>query len=526
MRTLVSRTLVTGLLLLTLPHFLHGEEKGLSPEVAAELLKKAEVATEKITDADGAASAYWSIGALFVEAGMNKPAVNVLAKARAGALKVKDRMRRWELVEIIAREEARAGAAVDIDNYMSKGENEAQQSAVVSSIACGLWEKRDKERAQALFYKAWKLAQKISGPYKEVFYLSLADDAARAGDSETAKEFYVRFKEYVAMLGGEAERVGLRKLGEAQLDVGQKAEALKTLQAAANGALQSDTPEEAGEIAGLLAGAGFAEEAAVVVDQFLEMLEKSGKPEAHKASLRGLFADTLNREGAFPGRVLDMLSHVSVDDRAYLLPEALMNLAIAGQPGAAGSRVAEVSGAEDRVSVMCAIADGWFKNGDAKQAEAWVERALVIAKSIEDPDIKREVMLEVAEQQVAVGKTELARATWKEVAAGGEVFRRAIMEREFFQMVESHNWDGAFKGLEAMQDSPDLAILRSGLATELAKEGELKQGTGRSEKASRGFTDTAGNCAARLRKTRIHDRNRSSAGTLKGGSPIRKSSSA
>ena len=46
------------------------------------LLKQAESAAEKITDPDGAASAYWSIGALLSEAKQDAAAITVLASAR------------------------------------------------------------------------------------------------------------------------------------------------------------------------------------------------------------------------------------------------------------------------------------------------------------------------------------------------------------------------------------------------------------------------------------------------------------
>ena len=63
--------------------------------------------------------------------------------------------------------------------------------------------------------------------------------------------------------------------------------------------------------------------------------------------------------------------------------------------------------------------------------------------------------------------------TWQGVATAGEEFRRAIAEREFFQMVEDHEWKRAEAALKGMADSPDVGVLQSGLAAELAKEGQL-----------------------------------------------------
>ena len=193
-----------------------------SRDVKIALLRQAETAADKIGDADGAASAYWSIGALFSDEGTKTDAVKVLEKARVKALAVKDRMRRWELVELVSREETRAGAAIDPNLYLPAAENNAQKSAVVSSLAAGYFEGGNRVKSAKLFEQAWKLAQEVEGPYKEVFFLSLADDASSAGDKVTAREFYTRFRAYVQMLGGEAELLGLRKLAEAQLEAGFK----------------------------------------------------------------------------------------------------------------------------------------------------------------------------------------------------------------------------------------------------------------------------------------------------------------
>ena len=441
---------------------------------AAELLKRAESAASKITDPDASASAYWSIGALHSEANAKAEARRVLEKARAKAFEVKDRMRRWELVEVIAREEAKAGATVGLDVYLEKAENEAQQSAVLSSVAAGQFENGQKADARALFEQAWQRAQKITGPYKEVFFLSLADDASRSGDLETAREFYVRFRDYVKTLGGEAEVLGMRKLGEAQLEARLREEALVTFQEAARVAFSGTAPEEAGEVAGLMVGGGFVDEAEKMVDAFLKDLEK-WEPASERAGLTALFADTLNREGAFPRKVLKLLERVSPDDRAYLLPEAAMNLASVGGQAEAVALLPKVAELEDQVSIMCAISEAWFKSGDKAQAAAWVQRGLVAARTIKQEDIQRESLLEVAEQQIAVGRPDDARKTWKEVAGAGEEFRRAIQERQFFQLVESHEWDKATAALEEMADSPDIGVLQSGMATELAKQGELER---------------------------------------------------
>ena len=101
--------------------------------------------------------------------------------------------------------------------------------------------------------------------------------------------------------------------------------------------------------------------------------------------------------------------------------------------------------------------------------------ALTAAHRVQEEDIRRESLLEVAEQQAAVGLEDEARKTWNLVAAEGEDFKRAIQEREFFQMVESKKWDEASAALKAMSDSPDVVILQTGLAAELAKHGELQQ---------------------------------------------------
>ena len=42
-------------------------------------------------------------------------------------------------------------------------------------------------------------------------------------------------------------------------------------------------------------------------------------------------------------------------------------------------------------------------------------------------------------------------------------------------MVEAHKWDEATAALKQMSDSPDISVLQSGLATELAKEGQLER---------------------------------------------------
>ncbi|MGK0188889.1 MAG: hypothetical protein ACI9R3_004703 [Verrucomicrobiales bacterium] len=446
---------------------------GVDAKVMA-LLRQGEAATEKLVDADGAASAYWSIGALLLENKADAEAVRVLAKAREKAFVVSNRLRKWELVEIVAREEARAGAVVDLDAYLKNATNEVQQSAMISAVAAGSFERGDKEKARTLFDRAWKLAEKISGPYKEVFFLSLADDASRAGDIETAKQFYLRFRDYVHMLGGEVEFLGMRKLGEAQLEVKLNNDALATFKVAADLALEGNAPEDAGEIAGLMAAAGFEKEANEVIAKFVVMLN-SWEPEQERSGLRALLADTLNREGVFPNRVLEMLKDVSADDRAYLLPEAAMNLASAGQQVAAASLLPQITEAEDQISVMCAISDAWVKAKNPAAAKEWVGRALTTARTIKEEDIQREVLLEVAEQQVSAGLAEDAKKTWKEVANAGKEFQRAIQEREFFQLVEAHQWQQASNALTAMADSPDISVLQSGLATELAKEGQLAQ---------------------------------------------------
>lgn len=439
-----------------------------------ELLKQGEEVAAQIKDDDGAASAYWSIGALLLENEADAEAAKLLAVAREKAFLVKDRMRRWELVEIIAKDEAKAGGAVNLDGYLERAENDAQKSAVVSATASGYFERGDKEKARALFDRAWKMAQKISGPYKEVFFLSLADDASRAGDLDTAKEFYARFKDYVHMLGGEAEYFGMRKLGEAQLEANLKEDALNTFSTAAKIAMEGNAPEDAGEIAGLMAAAGFTAEAEQIIAKFIEMLEK-WEPAAERPGLTALLADTLNREGVFPNRVMELLSDVSADDRAYLLPEAAMNLASSGDPVAAEKLLPRISEAEDQISVMCAISDAWGRKKDSAKSKDWVTRALATARTINEQDVRREVLLEVAEQQLSAGLEGEAKKTWKEVASAGEQFRRAIQEREFFQLVEAHEWDAAMAALAAMADSPDISVLQSGLATELAKEGQLER---------------------------------------------------
>ncbi|MCB1099236.1 MAG: hypothetical protein KDN22_26940 [Verrucomicrobiae bacterium] len=440
---------------------------------AVALLKEAQVAAAKITDADGAASAYWSIGALLTEAKQDEAAVAVLAIGREKAFAVRDRMRRWELVEIIAHEEAKAGANVDLDGYLAKAENDAQQSAVISSVAAGHFERGEKETSRKLFDRAWKHAEKISGPYKEVFFLSLADDAARAGDHETAKQFYGRFRDYLQMLGGQAEFLGMRKLGEAQLEAKLRDDALRTFQSAAAIALEGNAPEDAGEVAGLMAAAGFTQEADIVIGKFMALLEKS-EPAAERSQLAALLADTLNREGVFPGKVLELLKKVSADDRIYLLPEAAMNLASSGEKVAAAGLLPQVHEPEDQVSVMCAISDAWWKAKDADKAKDWATRALTTAKTIKEEDVQRESLLEVAEQLVSVGLSAEAKKTWQGVADTGEEFRRAIAEREFFQWVEDHDWKKAEAALKAMADSPDISVLQSGLAAELAKEGQIE----------------------------------------------------
>jgi tetratricopeptide (TPR) repeat protein len=343
---------------------------------------------------------------------------------------------------------------------------------VISSVAAGNFERGDKEASRKLFERAWKQAQKVDGPYKEVFFLSLADDASRAGDKETAKQFYGRFRDYLQMLGGEAEFLGMRKLGEAQLEAKMPEAALKTFQSAAEIAMEGNAPEDAGEIAGLMAAAGFSKEADALIEKFMLALAKL-EPEEERPGLAALLADTLNREGVFPRKVLELLKQVSADDRIYLLPEAAMNLASSGEMVAAAGLLPQVREAEDQVPVMCAISDAWWKAKDEVKAKDWAARALATAKTIKEDEVQRESLLEVAEQLVSVGLAAEARVTWQGVAAAGEEFRRAIAEREFFQMVEDHEWKRAEAALKSMADSPDVGVLQSGLAAELAKEGEL-----------------------------------------------------
>lgn len=452
-----------------------GQEPDSVPDASAiVLLQQAEVATEKILDADGASSAYWSIGALLSEAKANDEAIRVLARSRRKAFEVTNRMRRWELVEVIAREEAKAGSKVDLDLYLAQAENEAQRSAVISSVAAGYIEGGQEAKARVYFERAWQRAQKIEGPYKEVFFLSLADDAWRSGAVETARDFFGRFRDYVRMLGGEAEVFGIRKLGEAQLEAEFRDAALKTFEDAARVAIEAGAVEDAGEVAGLMVAGGFSKKADAVVADCIKLIEK-WEPVGERASLTALLADTLNREGAFPRRVLRLLKNVSAVDRAYLLPEAVLNLASAGAQVDAAKMLSKVSEIEDQVSIMCAISDAWFKAGDIAQAIAWVERGLAAARKIKSEEVSRESLLEVAEQQIAVGQASGARKTWKEVSKAGVEFRRAIQEREFFQLVEDHDWDAATAALAAMAGSPDIGVLQSGLATELAKQGQLQR---------------------------------------------------
>jgi tetratricopeptide (TPR) repeat protein len=447
------------------------------------LLQAAAEAAAKIEDPEGASSAYWSVGALQIEAGQPEAAAANLRLARDKAGLVKNRVRRWELMEVTAREEAKTTPTPELAPYVESAENSAQKSAVVSAAAAGLFESGRAKEARELFERAWKMADDVKGPGKEVFYLSLAEDASSAGDKSTAREFYKRFRKYVSNLGSDAELLGLRKLGEAQLGADLKDDAKDTFLAGATAMRAAGFPEGVAEMAGLMASAGFEDEASKVIgDYYRTLLEKKGKPDANVREKIAHLADTMNREGVFPLKVLEMLDHVAADDRLYLLPETAMNLASIGEAAKAETLLPKLNIAEDKVSVMCSLSASAFKAGDKEKAASWVKAALATTDTIEAEDLKREAMLEVAEQQVASGLPEEAQKTWSKVAASQPEFKTAIKEREFFQLVEAKDWDKAMKSLDAMSDSPDIAVLQIGFAAELASKGELKRSLALAEK--------------------------------------------